>query len=268
MSEFDDLESLDTFLAIVARLRGPDGCPWDKAQSHASLKQFLLEECYEALEAIDRQDPKRLAEELGDVLLQVGLHAQIASDHGQFSMRDVVRHINTKLLRRHPHVFGDAKASRPEEVEVNWERLKESERAEGQSALEGIPKTLPALAYSQEIQGRAARLGFDWPDIEGVLAKVREELDEFARAKAKEALEHELGDVLAALVNVGRKLGIESEGALRKANERFRQRFAYMEEAARRQGRRLEEMALEAQEALWQAAKEEEGSQGEDPLKQ
>ncbi len=261
MTEYDDLESFDTFLAIVARLRGPGGCPWDREQTHASLRKYLLEECYEALEAIDAGPgaTARLAEELGDVLLQVGLHAQIGSDDGQFSIRDVLRNINAKLLRRHPHVFGDAQASHPAEVEAIWQKLKQSEGHDQESVLEGVPKSMPALAASQEIQGRAARMGFDWPDMGGVLDKVREELDEFRQARSPEELEHELGDILAALVNVGRKLNIDSEGALRKGNERFRQRFGHMEQAARRQGRGLEELPLDEQESLWQQAKSELG---------
>ncbi len=264
MPDLDRPESFDTFLAIVARLRGLGGCPWDREQTHASLKKFLVEECYETLDAIDGGDAKRIAEELGDVLLQVGLHAQIGKDEGAFSMEDVLRSINQKLVRRHPHVFGETKVSSAGEVAANWERLKQAERKgeEPRSALDSVPKSMPALAYSQEVQGRAARLGFDWPDMQGVMAKVREELDELAAARSPEEQEHELGDILAALVNAGRKLGIDSEGALRKAGARFRERFAYMEEAARRQGRSIERLSLEEQEALWQEAKRQSGGTG------
>ena len=255
MNEFEDLESFDTFLAIVARLRGPDGCPWDREQTHSSIKGYLLQECHEALEAIDEGGAEKLADELGDLLLQVGLQAQIGADQGEFTIREVIRAINEKLIRRHPHVFGDVRASRPEEVEANWERLKQAERGKGTSALDGIPKSLPALATSQEVQGRAARLGFDWPDMRGVLDKVREELKEFESARSTEELEHELGDVLAAIVNVGRKLNIDTEGALRQANARFRERFSYMESAAAEQGRSLGDLPLERQEELWQEAK-------------
>ena len=160
MNEYEELDSFDTFLAIVARLRGPDGCPWDREQTHSSIKGYLLQECHEALEAIDEGDAGKLAEELGDVLLQVGLQAQIGADQGEFTIREVIRAINEKLIRRHPHVFGDAQASRPEEVEANWERLKQAERGKGTSALDGIPKSLPALAASQEVQraGRPVRV--------------------------------------------------------------------------------------------------------------
>ena len=259
MKEFEDLESFDTFLAIVAHLRGPEGCPWDREQTHSSLKGFLLQECHEALEAIDRGASGELAEELGDILLQVGLHAQIGADGGEFTIRDVLRAINDKLIRRHPHVFGDLKLSRPEEVEANWEQLKQAERGQGGgSALDGIPKTLPALAASQEVQRRAAGLGFDWPDMGGVLDKVREELGEFEKAKSRDELEHELGDIVAAIVNVGRKLNIDTEGALRQANERFRRRFTYMEAEADRRGKSLKDLPLERQEELWQEAKRQE----------
>ncbi|MBI3744490.1 MAG: nucleoside triphosphate pyrophosphohydrolase [Chloroflexi bacterium] len=253
-----DLESFNTFLAIVARLRAPDGCPWDREQDHASLKKFLLEECYEALDAIDSGDPQKIAEELGDVLLQVGLNAQVGADNGTFTIKDVLRHINTKLIRRHPHVFGDVKVKDAAQVVANWDQLKKAERKEGASVLDGVPKSQPALFQSQEIQGRAARQGFDWPNMDGVLDKVREELGEFKGARTKAEQEHELGDIIAALVNVGRKLDIDTEGAVRKANERFRRRFQYMERAARERGASIERLPLDEQEALWQEAKRQE----------
>jgi len=255
MTEFQDRESFDTFLGIVARLRGSDGCPWDKEQTHFSIGKYLLQECHEALEAIDSGDPTSLADELGDVLLQVGLHAQIGQDEGRFTIKDILRSINDKLIRRHPHVFGDVVISKPEEVEANWQRLKAAERGGTGSALNGIPKSLPSLAASQEIQGRAARLGFDWPDMTGVLDKVREEIGEFEEARSRKEIEHELGDILAAIVNIGRKLDVDTEGALRKANERFRQRFTYMEQAAAGRGESLGDLPLDQQEALWQEAK-------------
>ena len=258
MPEIGDLESFDTFLAIVARLRAPDGCPWDREQDHASLKKFLLEECYEALDAIDNGDPQKIAEELGDVLLQVGLNAQIGADNGTFTIKDVLRHINAKLIRRHPHVFGDVKVKDSAQVVANWDQLKKAEREEGASVLDGVPKSQPALFQSQEIQGRAARQGFDWPNMKGVLDKVREELGEFQAARSKAEQEHELGDIIAALVNVGRKLDIDTEGAVRKANDRFRRRFQYMERAARERGASIDSLPLDEQEALWQEAKKQE----------
>lgn len=255
MSEYDRLDTFDTFLAILARLRGPAGCPWDLAQTHASLKKYLVEECYEALDAIDGGEPQKMAEELGDVLLQVGLHAQIGKDEGAFTIGDVLRSINSKLLRRHPHVFGNVRVSGADEVAHNWELIKREERGEKPSVLDGVAKSMPALARSQELQGRAARQGFDWPTIAGVLAKVREELGEFEEAHTPQELEHELGDILAALVNVGRKLDIDMESALRKGNDRFAQRFGYMEEAARGRGVTIGQLPLAEQEALWQEAK-------------
>lgn len=260
-----DLESFDAFVAIVARLRAPDGCPWDRAQSHETLRKYLLEETHEAMEAIDDGEWKKLAEELGDVLLQVGLHARIGAEHGEFTIRDVIRSINEKLIRRHPHVFGDVHLSTPAEVEARWEKLKRAERDTEASILDGVPKGLPALAQSQAFQGRAAKAGFDWPDMAGVLDKVREEIGEFESARSKEELTHELGDIFAALVNVGRKLDIDSEQALRLGNARFRRRFQHMEAAARAQGRALSDLPLEQQEGLWQAAKREERSGPADP---
>lgn len=258
MSDPKDLDTFEGFLAIVERLRAPDGCPWDRAQTHRSIKGYLLQESYEAIEAIEEGPPARLAEELGDLLLQIGLHAQMAAEAGEFTIKDVLRSVNGKLVRRHPHVFGDAKASRPEEVEARWEQIKKAERGGQSSVLDGVPKAMPALAQSQEYQGRAARQGFDWPDMRGVLDKVREELGEFEKAGSQDELEHELGDILAALVNVGRKLNIDAEGALRRANDRFRRRYQYMERAALAQGRALNDLALEQQEALWQEAKKQE----------
>ncbi len=258
VTEFQDLESFDTFVAIVARLRAPDGCPWDLKQTHASLKRYLLEECAEALDAIDGGDPNALAEELGDVLLQVGLHAQIGADDGTFTLADVLRHVNGKLLRRHPHVFGDVEVSGADEVAANWRELKKAEHGERESVLDGVPRALPALAYGQEIHTRAARTGFDWPDMAGVMDKLREELGELNAAQTPDELEHELGDVVATLVNVARKLEIDIEGAVRKANRRFEGRFRHMEQAARDKGAPLEQLPLDRLEELWQEAKKAE----------
>lgn len=257
----EHLETFDAFVEIIRRLRAPDGCPWDKEQTHASLRQYLLEETHEALEVIDRGEIGRLPEELGDVLLQIGLHAQIGKELGEFTIEDILRAINVKLIRRHPHVFGDAAAATAKEVEVNWDKLKKAERPEGTSALEGIPAGLPALAQSQAIQGRAARAGFDWPEMKGVLDKVREEIGEFEAARNKEELTSELGDIFAALVSVGRKLDIDTETALRESNNRFRFRYQYMEGRARDLGRPLSDMPLAEQDALWQEAKRKERGQ-------
>ena len=254
----DRLDSFETFQTIIARLRAPDGCPWDKEQTHASLRRYLLEETHEALETIDRGELQKLPEELGDILLQIGLHAQIGKDLQEFTMEDVLRSINAKLVRRHPHVFGDLPAATSLEVAVNWDKLKKAERTPDSSALEGIPAALPALAQSQAIQARAARAGFDWQDMKGVLDKVREEIGEFESARSREELTHELGDIFAALVNVGLRLDIDNETALREANNRFRFRYQFMEARAREMARPLSDMPLAEQELLWQEAKRHE----------
>ena len=260
MSEFKDLDSFDTFLAIVAKLRGPDGCPWDKAQSHETLRRYIIEECHEAVDAIDEGDRAHLAEELGDVLLQVGLHAQIGADEGTFTIADVLRSINAKLLRRHPHVFAEGHASDADEVAANWQSLKEQERgAAAESVLDGAPNSLSALARSQELQRRAGKLGFEWEDIDGVLDKLREEIDEFKTARSAKEREHELGDILASMVNVARWVEVDAETAMRRANERFQKRFRHMEQAAAASGGRLSDLPLAEQEALWQQAKRELG---------
>ena len=260
MSDFENLDSFDTFLAIVAKLRGPDGCPWDRAQSHETLRRYLIEECHEAVDAIDEGDRAHLAEELGDVLLQVGLHAQIGADEGTFTIADVLRSINAKLLRRHPHVFGDAHASDADEVAANWQTLKEQERgAAPESVLDGAPNSLSALARSQELQRRAGKSGFEWEEIEGVLDKLREEIDEFKEAASPKEREHELGDILASVVNVARWVDVDADTAMRRANERFQKRFRHMERAAAEGGGSLSALPLAEQEALWQQAKRELG---------
>lgn len=237
---------------IISRLRR--SCPWDREQTHRSLAPNLLEECYEALEAIDAGDPARLREEMGDVLMQVLLQAEIAAGEGEFTLDDVIADISAKLVHRHPHIFGSAKARSAEEVRDHWDRLKQEEK--GGSLLEGVPRHMPALAQSQEIQSRAARAGFDWKDMQGVLDKVAEEVGELRRAATPQEREDELGDLLLSLVNLSRHLGIDSETALRRAAGRFRHRFSYMEDACRQRGQRLERLSLDELEALWQEAKQ------------
>jgi len=257
----EDLGSFDTLVKTVALLRSPEGCPWDREQTHISLKSLLLEECYEVLEAIDGENPQELAEELGDVLIQVVFHAQMASEAGRFSLRDVIHRINDKIRRRHPHIFGDVKVSSAQEVKVNWDRIKQKERGDA-SILEGVAKELPALAYSQVMQDRASRAGFDWDSMGGVLEKVAEEARELAQATSSKERTREMGDLLFALVNVTRWLGLQGEDALRQANNRFYRRFTYMEELCRQRGLNFVTLPLEQKEALWQEAKaalEEEG---------
>ncbi len=251
---------MESFQETIAHLRAPDGCPWDREQTHQTLRTNLLEEAYEALEAIDRDDADALMEELGDLLLQIVLHAQIATDEGEFRMPDVIAHIDAKLKRRHPHVFGDVKVSGAAEVTVNWEEIKREERnhADHRSMLDGVPKTLPALSQAQDYQSRVARVGFDWPDIEGVRRKIAEELQELAEAQTDEEREGEMGDLLFAVVNLARWLHVDAESALRRANARFARRFAAMERRCAETGCTLADLTPEEQDALWEAAKADE----------
>lgn len=245
--------SLATLHDIIAHLRAPDGCPWDREQTHRSLRPNLLEEAYEVLEALDADDPDKLREELGDLLLQIVLHAQVAAEGGEFTLAEAIEGIIAKLKRRHPHVFGDVEVESVSEVLRNWERIK---REEGKgSMLAAIPAYLPALARSQEIQRRVARVGFDWHDNEGVLAKVVEEAEELTKAEDGESREQEFGDLLFILVNLARWLGIDAESALREANRRFCQRFAQMESICAERGLDLNQMTLDEMNELWEEAK-------------
>ena len=252
---------------ISARLRAPDGCPWDQEQTHESLRNHLLEEAYEVYDALDGGATPELAGELGDLLLQVVLHAQLAAEQGVFDMTDVWAAIASKIVRRHPHVFGESQARTAADVNRQWEKIKAGERAAAadetgleapKSALDGISRSLPALAASQEMQERAANLGYDWPSIDGVLDKVREEVGELVEADDPAHRAEELGDLLFVLVNVGRKTGIEVEGALRSANEKFRRRFRHVELAAASRGVALRDLSFEELDALWDAAKADE----------
>ncbi|MDY6893315.1 MAG: nucleoside triphosphate pyrophosphohydrolase [Chloroflexota bacterium] len=249
------LDNFTTLEEIVARLRAPDGCPWDRKQTHASLKPYLIEEAYEVLQALDEENSDKLCEELGDLLLQIMLHAQIAREAGKFEMRDVIRSIATKLIRRHPHVFGNSEAGTAEEVEQEWELLKQDERREGDSLLSDVPRVMPALSYSHSIQRRVAGVGFDWKEFGGVLEKLAEEVQELERASTAQQRIHEFGDILFSLVNVARWQDVNLEEALRLANERFYRRFEYMEEICRQREVSLRELSLDEQNALWEEAK-------------
>ena len=244
-----------TLVDIVARLRAPDGCPWDKEQTHASLREDLLEECYEVLEALDEGNSDKLCGELGDLLMQVVFHAQIAAEAGEFELGDVLNSINTKLIHRHPHVFGSKKVRDTEEVVLNWEKLKQEERGANTSILASAPKQMPALGYSQEIQRRVARVGFDWEEIDGVIEKLTEEVGELKRADSQQRKVQEFGDLLFTLANIARRLGIDLEAALREANQRFYQRFTDMEEVCRQRGLNFGELSFDEQNALWEEAK-------------
>ena len=253
--------------AISDRLRRPDGCPWDREQTHASLRNHLLEEAYEVYDALEAGATPALADELGDLWLQVVLHAQLAAEAGVFDLADVQAAISRKIVRRHPHVFGDAEVRTASDVNRQWERIKAAERAEAsevdgdspaRSALDGISAALPSLAASQEMQERAANLGYDWPSIDGVLDKVVEETDELRHATDDRAWAEEFGDLVFVLVNVARKRGIEAEAAVRAANAKFRRRFASVERQAADRGVALRDLDFEALDALWDVAKAEE----------
>jgi len=254
-----DPSQFSALVDIIARLRGPEGCPWDRKQSHASLREYLLEECYEVLEALDDGDSNRLSVELGDLLMQIVFHSQIASDDGEFELGDVIKSITTKLVRRHPHVFGSVAVRDADEVLANWESLKKEERQKDASMLDGAPRTMPALAYSQEIQGRVARVGFDWRDDEGVIDKLAEEVGEFKQAQSKARKEEEFGDLLFTLANIARRQGIDLEAALRHANQRFYRRFACMEKLCRERGLDFAKLSFDEQNKLWGEAKERTG---------
>ncbi len=250
--------SFESFQEIVAHLRAPDGCPWDKEQTHESLRQHLLEESYEAIAAMDSGDFAAMREEFGDLLLQIMLNSQIASEEGEFTANDVVKGIYDKIIRRHPHVFGDVKVDGVSGVLQNWEKLKEKERGkkkEGKGILDGVPLALPALTQAQEYQDRAARVGFDWPEIEGVLDKIQEEIQEVKDSNNQEELVAELGDLFFVLVNLARWKKVDAESALRGTNKKFKKRFGYIESNAKKQGRNLTDMKLEEMDALWNEAK-------------
>jgi tetrapyrrole methylase family protein/MazG family protein len=252
----EKIRRLAELLAVVEKLRSPDGCPWDREQTHASLRATLLEEAYEVLEAIDEKSMPKLKEELGDVLLQVLMQATIAAEAGDFDLGDVAQTVREKLVRRHPHVFGDVAVSGAEEVVRNWEAIKTKEYSR-QSALDGVQRSLPALQWAWSLQRRAAGVGFDWPSVDGVLEKVVEELDELRAAATPEERESEFGDLLFTLVNVARRMGMNPEDALRAATGRFEARFRIMEMGARSEGRSLAGMSLEELDQRWQAAKQD-----------
>jgi tetrapyrrole methylase family protein/MazG family protein len=252
-----NMRELRHMLEVVEALRAPDGCPWDREQTHSTLRPYLLEETYETLEAIESGSSEDLLEELGDLLLQVLMHHAIAQEAGEFTIADVASHASAKMVHRHPHVFGDVEVAGADEVLTNWEGLKRREqRKRGRmSALEGAPKSLPALAWALSLQKRAARVGFDWADVDGVLDKVAEEARELAAESGQPRREEELGDLLFTLVNLARRLKVNPEDALRVASRRFYDRFTRMEDIAKEEGKDLSEMEADALDRLWEAAK-------------
>ena len=283
----------------MERLRAPGGCPWDREQTFDTIKPYTLEETYEVLEAIDNRDWPELAGELGDLLLQVLFYAEMANEQGLFSIDDVLDHLSTKLVDRHPHVFGDVKADTSDQVKRNWEALKDEERKkkegaaiakdEKRSILAGVSSKMPSLLEAQKISSRAAQIGFDWPDVEGLFDKLREETDELREhlkqfpapgprppgrgvagsgrvavpEKLQEKLEEELGDLFFVLVNIARYLSVDPESALRRTNRKFRRRFQWMEERLHASGRSADDAPMEELESLWQKAKNHERETGE-----
>lgn len=248
--------SFERFQETIAHLRAPEGCPWDQKQTHSSLRPYLLEETYEVLDALDAGDIDALCEELGDLLLQIVLHSQIAVEKGEFRMPDIVAAINEKIIRRHPHVWGSVEVNGEQDVKVNWDRLKKAEKGEERrSRLDGVPRSLPALSQAYSYQDRAARVGFDWDAVAPVIDKVYEEITELLEAGDDKARGAEAGDVLFAVVNLARWLHVDPESALRDANRRFYRRFAYIEEQVAAQNRDLEAMSLAEMDVLWDDAK-------------
>ncbi len=246
---------------VIATLRGPNGCPWDQKQTHQSLKKYLLEEAYEVLEAIDEEDDDHLIEELGDVLLQVMLHAQIGEDEGFFSVRDVIEVVTAKMIRRHPHVFGELTVNDADEVVTNWDEIKKQEKGaqDDPSILATIPKGLPALMEATKLQKKAAKVGFDWEDAAPIWMKLQEEIGEFmleVKAENEQDMRKEFGDVLFVLVNLARFYKIDAEEALLSTNRKFMSRFRYIEEISQQEGKILKEMTLEELDQKWEQAKQ------------
>ncbi len=259
--------TLQDLLDIMTKLRAPDGCPWDREQDHKSLKRYLIEEAYEVLEAIDEERPDKLCDELGDLLLQVVFHAQIAKENGQFTMEDVIHGVSAKMINRHRHVFGEEEAQTADDVMVIWEKVKKGEKGHQTQTqvLKDVPGNLPALMRSFKVQQKAAQVGFDWDDIKDAILKVKEEIGELEDAYAKGEAAHaeeELGDLLFAVVNVSRFMKVQPELALTATVNKFIRRFEYVETEATRQGRQLSEMSLEDMDALWDEAKVKEKENG------
>ena len=259
LTPLEQLDEPTSLRWIMARLRAPDGCPWDQEQTHRTLKKHLLEETAEVLDALDEDDMDALREELGDLLLQVYFQAQIAEEQGDFTFDDVVRGISEKLVRRHPHVFGDRAVGSAEQALAKWESIKQAEHArqgkERQSLLDGVPLALSGLATAQAIGKAVVKVGFDWPDLHGVMTKLREEMAELDAAETTEERFEELGDVLFVMAQVAKWLEVDAEEALRASNAKFRRRFAYMEEVARSAGSELGDYSFEKLDSLWEEAK-------------
>jgi tetrapyrrole methylase family protein/MazG family protein len=253
-------DNLQLLAELMAKLRGPDGCPWDRKQTSGSLTPFLIEECYEVVDALDEGLPEKVKEELGDLLFQIVFHARIAEENGQFTIHDVISTNIEKMTRRHPHVFGDSRLTTEKEVLANWEEIKKKEKGyeDRKSVLEGVPRHLPSLLRAHRLQERAARVGFDWRQLDEALPKLDEELAEFKESlknKDADGIEEELGDVLFMLVNISRFLDVDPEEALRKTISKFIHRFRHIEEHAANAGMSLNDMTLDEMEKMWQESK-------------
>lgn len=255
MKEFDEL------VEIFRKLRSPEGCPWDKAQNHQSILQCAVDEVYEFLEATEEKNESHMCEELGDLLLQVVFHSQMASERGAFAIQDVIQGINQKLYKRHPHVFGDGRADSPDQVIQNWEAIKAEEKPQRKSVVDGVPKSLPALFMAEKVQRKAAGVGFDWPDAGPVWDKVHEELEEFqsaVREGNKDLAHEEMGDILFSLVNLARHSGISAEEALRMTIQKFIRRFQYVEGRMSMAGKKWDKTSLAEMDVFWEEAKGQE----------
>lgn len=251
------MKKIDELIKIIAKLRAPEGCPWDREQTPQSILQHMIEEAYEAIETIEHEDWDKAKEELGDLLLHIVMQAQMASEKQHFTMEDIVKELTNKIVRRHPHVFASTQVKNADKVMENWEKIKEKER-DGESILAGVPKSLPALLKAYRMGVKTARIGFDFPDLESAFKKVEEEIQEFKEAqkqKKSEEIEHELGDLLFALTNVARQLKINPEEALRGANQRFQKRFQEMERVCAKQKIDLKKLSLSELDELWESAK-------------
>jgi len=256
----ENLDGIARLQEIVARLRAPDGCPWDREQTHSSLRPLLVEECYEVLDAIERSDDANLREELGDVLLHIAMHAQMASERGAFSLEEVAITVCEKMIRRHPHVFGDKLAADSDAVLRQWDQIKRAEKGGVSGVLDNLTASLPALLKAQTAQKKASRVGFDWPDIEPVFAKFAEEIAEVREAIAendRSGLESEVGDLIFTAVNLARKLGVDAETALAGSTNRFISRFQGIERELHAEGRKVAETPLDELDRLWEKMKTE-----------
>lgn len=247
-------KAVDELIEIMDRLLGPGGCPWDREQTHETLVRYLIEESYEVIEAIKEGDMNKLKEELGDLLLQVVFHCALAENEGQFTFADVAQAVSRKMVKRHPHVFGDMNLKTSGEVMDNWEGFKEKEGKK--RVLEGIPVMLPALMRAMKVQEKAARVGFDWPEVKGAVEKFKEEVDELSRAVDEAEIKEEIGDIFFALVNVARMKNVDPEEALQACNDKFTRRFNYIEEQLKKRGKKFADMTLEELDRMWEQAKD------------